>query len=158
MTQVHRAPIAYGDLADHVGADLGASAWWTVTQAQIDAFAELTGDDQWIHTDPDRAARTALGGTVAHGLLVLSLAPSMIFETLPLTGVETVINRGCNLVRFTAPVPAGSRLRAQVSIASTRRRGPDFTEVVLDVGFEREDGTTACTAEFIALLSPKAMA
>lgn len=109
------------------GQELGVSSWMTVDQATIDAFAEATGDHQWIHVDPERAAQSPFGSTIAHGLLTLSLMPAMRAEIggLPTEGVGQVINYGYDEVRFLAPVKVGSRirLRAEVLEARPRARG-----------------------------------
>ncbi|MDX1418717.1 MAG: MaoC family dehydratase [Rubricoccaceae bacterium] len=110
------------------GQELGASSWRTVDQELIDAFAEATGDHQWIHVDPERAARESpFGSTIAHGLLTLSLMPALRAEIggLPTEGVGRVINYGYDEVRFLAPVTVGSRirLRAEVLEARPRARG-----------------------------------
>jgi acyl dehydratase len=93
--------------------DLGTSGWWRIDQHAIDLFAEATGDDQWIHVDPERAAAGPFGGTVAHGYLSLSLLPALMREVLAVTGARMGVNYGLNRVRFTGPVPAGARVRAR---------------------------------------------
>ena len=105
-------------LRDLVGVELEPTGWLEVTQARIDEFAHATGDMQWIHTDPVRAAEGPFGTTVAHGYLTLSLCAPLLSEALAgLTGYGMSINYGTNRVRFPAPVPAGSRIRARVSSA-----------------------------------------
>jgi acyl dehydratase len=98
-------------LRDKTGAHLGFSSWHEVSQHQIDLFAEATGDDQWIHTDPERAKDGPFGTTVAHGYLTLSLLPVLLAELLVVEGPRFVVNYGLNRVRFPAPVLVGSRLR-----------------------------------------------
>ena len=95
-----------------VGTDLGRSSWIEVTQEQVDLFAEATGDHQWIHVDPVRAAAGPFGRTIAHGYLTLSLIPRLLPELLRVSGFSMGVNYGCERVRFPAPVPVGSRLRA----------------------------------------------
>ncbi|MGW4533973.1 MaoC family dehydratase [Nocardia sp. NPDC004340] len=101
----------------YVGRELGASAWVEISQAVIDRFAEITGDDQWIHTDPVRAGESELGSTIAHGCYLLSLAPRWAYEMFALEGFAYVLNVGYNTVRFTAPVPAGSRVRMLATLS-----------------------------------------
>lgn len=103
-------------LAESIGEELGASAWLTVDQAMIDAFAQVTRDDQWIHTDPARAAEGPYGTTVAHGLLTLSLLPVLAAEVYRIEGATGRINYGYDRVRFPEPVPAGSRVRDVVRL------------------------------------------
>ncbi len=99
------------DLQALVGQDIGTSAWLTVDQARIDQFAAATGDHQWIHVDPVRAAQGPFGTTVAHGYLTLSLIPAMFQTAFAIADVRMGVNYGLNKVRFTAPVPAGARVR-----------------------------------------------
>lgn len=104
-------------MAEWVGKKLGASDWITMDQATIDLFAEATGDHQWIHIDVERAAREMPGGrTIAHGFLTLSLLPRMTPTIYRVVKRSRSINYGCNKVRFTHPVPAGSRLRLHVTL------------------------------------------
>jgi acyl dehydratase len=101
-------------LRQHVGAEVGVSEWFEVTQDHINEFAEATGDRQWIHVDPDRARRESpFGRTIAHGFLTLSMLSRMIEETITITGMRMGLNYGFNRVRFTGPVPSGSRIRAR---------------------------------------------
>ena len=106
------------ELAAAVGADLGTSQWHPVTQEQVDRFAEATGDHQWIHVDPVRAAEGPFGTTIAHGYLTLSLVPLLAAEVYAVEGVRLALNYGCNKVRFPTPVPVGSRVRGSVVLDS----------------------------------------
>jgi acyl dehydratase len=100
------------DLVNHVGRELGPSEWLTVTQEMINTFAEATGDHQWIHVDVERAGREMPGGkTIAHGYLTLSLLPRLVPTLMKIDKRRRGLNYGSNKVRFTAPVPAGSRIR-----------------------------------------------
>ncbi|ACU53785.1 MaoC domain protein dehydratase [Acidimicrobium ferrooxidans DSM 10331] len=101
-----------------VGTHLGYSAWLTITQERIDQFAEATGDHQWIHVDPVRAASGPFGTTIAHGYLTLSLVSALLPEVLDVRGVGMVVNYGANRIRFPAPVPVGSRVRLGAVLAS----------------------------------------
>jgi acyl dehydratase len=99
------------------GEHLGHSDWHTVTQQQVNQFAEATGDHQWIHVDPERAAKGPFGGTIAHGYLTLSLIPLLGWQIFGVDGITMGINYGTEKVRFPAPVPVGSRIRAGVELA-----------------------------------------
>ncbi len=113
-------------LDDFVGRELGVSDWLTVDQARIDAFAACTGDRQWIHVDPERARRESpFGTTIAHGLLTLSLLPTLREQigVVP-EGVAQVLNYGSDRVRFLTPVKAGARIRARVTLTSAEPKGP----------------------------------
>jgi len=105
------------DLSGYVGKSLGFSEWTVIDQAMIDAFAALTGDTQWMHTDPARAAREMPGGrTIAHGALTLSLLARLSFSIYRLGDRKRGVNYGYDKVRFLAPVPAGSRIRLEQSL------------------------------------------
>lgn len=105
--------------------ELGTSEWHTIDQKMIDAFAEATGDRQWIHVDPKRAADSPFGTTVAHGYLSLSLFPVLLAEILQITDARAGINYGIDRLRFTAPVPAGSKVRLKARLIFARRHGKD---------------------------------
>src|SRR5438034_1578824 len=106
------------EIKSYVGKELGVSDWLPVTQEKIDQFAEVTGDDQWIHVDLERAKQTPFGGTIAHGYYTLSLAPMFSYEMFSIEGVAFGVNYGLNKVRFPAPLPVGSKVRMRASIAS----------------------------------------
>ncbi len=99
------------DLKNCVGQHLGHSEWLTITQERINQFADATGDHQWIHVDPVRAAQGPFGQTIAHGFLTLSLMPELFATAFTIDDVRMGVNYGLNKVRFTAPVPSGSRVR-----------------------------------------------
>ncbi len=103
--------------------ELGASEWVTIEQRAIDQFAEATGDHQWIHVDPEKAAAGPFGQTVAHGYLSLSLIPALLEQVLRVSDARMGINYGIEKVRFTAPVPSGSDVRLVAKLRSTERRG-----------------------------------
>jgi acyl dehydratase len=115
--------------------DLGTSSWHTIDQAKIDLFAEATGDHQWIHVDPERAAQGPFGGTVAHGYLTLSLLPMLMSEVVSVTDARMGVNYGTEKIRFTAPVPSGSRVRLRGKLLRAERRGPG---VIYHVGVQIE--------------------
>lgn len=131
------------------GIHLGYSSWLEITQERIDAFAEATDDRQWIHVDPERAARGPFGTTIAHGYLTLSLAVPLVSEVVAVEGVAMGINYGTNRVRFPAPVPVGSRLRAGVELVASE--GVDGGgQLTLAVVFEIEGAVKpACVAEVV---------
>ena len=133
-----------------VGTELGRSRWFEVGQDRIATFADATDDHQWIHVDPDRAARESpFGTTVAHGFLTLSLLPSMLADVLVMADAKLVVNYGLNKVRFPAPVPAGSRVRAAIVLAALDEEAGS-SQLTLDVTVEREGGTKpVCVAEFL---------
>src|SRR3954464_1966513 len=106
-------------LTDLAGEHLGYSDWHTVTQEQVDRFADATGDHQWIHVDPERAAKESpFGGPVAHGFLTLSLLPMLLPQLLETTGFRMGVNYGTEKVRFPSPVPVGARIRAGAVVDS----------------------------------------
>ena len=102
--------------------ELGTSSWVQLEQRQIDLFAEATGDFQWIHVDPAAAAQGPFGQTVAHGYLTLSLVPALLSEVFSVTDSVMGVNYGAERVRFTSPVPSGSRVRLKAKLAGSERR------------------------------------
>ena len=132
------------------GETLGTSGWHEVTQKNIDAFADATGDHQWIHVDPERAKDTPFGGTIAHGYYTLSLAPSLSEEIFQVEGVAFGVNYGLNKVRFPAPLPVGGKVRMTAKVAGVEdiQGGAQLT---LELTFEHE-GTEkpVCVAESLA--------
>ncbi len=141
-------------LAQAVGEHLGHSEWHTITQEQVDQFADVTGDSQWIHVDPQRAATGPFGGTIAHGYLTLSLLPMLGKEIFRFDNIAIGINYGNNTVRFPSPVPVGSRIRAGVSVVAVTP-GSRGTQVVFAYTIEIEGvDKPACVAETIVLLVP----
>ena len=138
------------ELKTRVGDELGVSDWRDVTQADIDAFAEVTGDDQWIHVDPERAKDTPFGGTIAHGYFTLSLAPVFSYELFELTGVAMGINYGTNKVRFPAPLPVGSRVRMRMALQDVQDI-PGGAQMTMLLTFERDGGEKpVCVAETLS--------
>jgi acyl dehydratase len=104
-------------LRELAGREVGTSDWVVMSQERIQAFADVTGDHQWIHVDPERArAETPFGGTIAHGFLTLSLLSALMQNAISIGGLRMAINYGLNRVRFVSPVPAGARIRARVSL------------------------------------------
>jgi acyl dehydratase len=135
-----------------VGTHLGHSDWHTVTQEQVNGFADATGDHQWIHVDPERAAAGPFGGTIAHGYLTLSLIPMLMSEISRVEGLTMGVNYGSDKVRFPAPVPVGSRLRAGAELLSLERT-PQGARAKVRVTVEREGGDKpVCVAEVLSVL------
>lgn len=108
-------------LLESVGADLGAGDWITIDQDRIDRFADATGDHQWIHVDPERAAAGPFGGTIAHGYLTQSLLAPMMFALLQVDRTALLVNAGTDRVRFITPVRSGSRVRGRATLAGAER-------------------------------------
>ncbi len=148
------APMALAEFMAGVGTEIGVSGWVEVSQPMIDAFAQLTGDLQFIHVDPARAAAEGpFGGAVAHGFLTLSLLPRMAMEVLrPVEGVAAKINYGFDRVRFLAPVPAGARIRTRVRRDSAEEKKPGRLSVLHTVTVEIEGvDRPALSAEWLSL-------
>ena len=140
------------ELKDNVGKELGSSSWHEITQARIDTFAQATDDHQWIHVDPDMAAQGPFGTTVAHGYLTLSLAPALMSEIWEFEDVQMGINYGLNRVRFPAPVPVGSKVRATAKLQSVEEIA-NGVQIVVECTFEREGGDKpVCVAETVSRL------
>ncbi|KAA0919333.1 MaoC family dehydratase [Dietzia sp. ANT_WB102] len=135
-----------------IGEHLGFSDWMEITQERVDAFAEATGDHQWIHVDPARAAEGPYGSTIAHGYLTLSLLPVLGADVMDIRGFRMMINYGLGKVRFPAPVRVGSRIRAGVELASLERT-PSGAKLTSVVTIEVEGGgRPAVVAEAIRLM------
>jgi acyl dehydratase len=131
------------ELGKAVGEQLGFSDWHTVTQDQINAFADATGDHQWIHIDLEAAAKGPFGTTIAHGFLTLSLIPMLVVQVSRVNGIRMGVNYGLNKVRFPAPVPVGSKLRAGVKVLSFGEI-PGGAQAVNEVTIERGGGDKPC--------------
>ncbi|MBL8339563.1 MAG: MaoC family dehydratase [Rhodoferax sp.] len=143
------------ELSALVGQEVAVSPWLTVTQEQVNLFAQATGDHQWIHVDVERARSGPFGGTIAHGLLTLSLIPQFFQTAMDIREVGMGINYGLNKVRFTAPVPVGSRLRARLKLLSSEPIDNRGRQMAWEVIIEREGATKpVCVAESIARRYP----
>lgn len=137
------------ELAERVGTRLGVSSWVSVTQDTVDGFAAVTGDDQWIHTDPARAAQSPFGGTIAHGYYTLALAPVLLSEVLPLDGFSMAVNYGLDRVRFPAPLRVGDRVRMAVDLGAVDLI-PGGAALSLTLTFEPgSGGKPVCVAQTI---------
>ena len=135
---------AIGSLRDRLGEELAISEWIDVTQERIDRFADATGDRQWIHVDPERAARELPGkSTIAHGFLTLSLVSVLAKSALRFPELRMAINYGVNRVRFVSPVPAGARIRGRFSPITVEEAGGGV-QVTWNVTIEREHGDKPC--------------
>ncbi len=144
------------DLPQRVGSVLGISDWITIDQARIDTFAAVTGDEQWIHVDPERAAAGPYGATVAHGYLTLSLLPLFAASAFKFTNQRAGINYGLNRVRFPAPVPVGSRLRGRFELLACEPVDGGV-QLTLRVTIEREGSDVpVCVAEALSRRYPAA--
>jgi acyl dehydratase len=133
-----------------VGQHLGYTDWLEVTQERVNQFADATGDHQWIHVDPERAAGTPFGGTIAHGYLTLSLIPGLMPQLLNIEGFNMGINYGSDRVRFPSPVPVGSRIRAG-AVLDSATDVPGGVQAQVTVTFEVEGSTKpACVATVLS--------
>jgi acyl dehydratase len=141
-------------LLDAVGQQLGHSEWLEIDQQRINLFAEATGDHQWIHVDPERAAEGPFGKTIAHGYLTLSLANLFLPQIMQVNNVSMGVNYGCEKVRFPAPVPVGSRVRGFGEVISAEEvKGG--VQVVVRISIEIEGGERpACVIDTISRFFP----
>ena len=138
------------EIKAHVGQELGVSDWHLVTQENIDRFAEVTGDDQWIHVDPERAKQSPFGGTIAHGYYTLSLAPRFSYDMFKFEGFAFGLNYGLNRVRFPSPMPVGGKVRMRAKLAAIEDI-PGGAQITTELTFEREGGEKpVCVAESLA--------
>ncbi|MDD4866647.1 MAG: MaoC family dehydratase [Mycobacterium sp.] len=132
------------------GKTIGQSDWVAITQEDVNLFADATGDHQWIHVDPERAAAGPFGTTIAHGFLTLALLPRLQHQIYAINGIKLAINYGLNKVRFPAPVPVGSRVRAQTSLVGVEELGNGAVQATLSTTIEIDGAPKpACVAESI---------
>jgi acyl dehydratase len=137
-----------------VGTHLGYSGWHTISQEQIDAFAAVTGDHQWIHVDAPKAAAGPFGTTIAHGFLTLSLVPLLTWQVYSIEGVRMAVNYGADKVRFPSPVPADTKVRAGVELTAVKQTSAGY-QVVTRVTVEGENSDKpSCVVDMIALVVP----
>ena len=141
---------SYSELMACVGQEVALTDWVTITQEQVNLFAQATGDHQWIHVDPERAKAGPFGAPIAHGFLTLSLLPQFFAAAFAIVGVRMGVNYGLNRVRFTSPVPVGSRLRARLVLQDAEALSPEGLQMTWLVTLEREGSDKpACVAEFL---------
>ncbi|HVO80741.1 MAG TPA: MaoC family dehydratase [Terriglobales bacterium] len=141
--------VAIGELGNWLGREVACSDWFELSQERIDAFAEATEDRQWIHVDRERARQSPYGTTIAHGFLTLSLLSRLLREALEVQGLRMALNYGLNRVRFPAPVPAGSKIRARFKLDSLKDI-PGGVEAVFAAAIERQDAEKpVCVAEWV---------
>ena len=138
----------YAQLRDCAGQEIAVTDWNTITQAQIQQFADATGDQQWIHTDPVKAAQGPFGTPIAHGFLSLSLLPLLLSQAVRIEGSKMGVNYGLNKVRFPSPVPVNSKVRARIGVQSVEALGAEGVQVTWLVTMEREGSDKpVCVAE-----------
>ncbi len=138
------------ELAALKGQPIGHGEWTTITQEAVNLFADATGDHQWIHVDPERAANGPFGTTIAHGYMTLALLPRLMHQIYSVEGVKMGINYGVNKVRFPAPVRVGSKIRAESSVVDVADLGDGAYQVTLSTSVAIEGGAKpACVAESI---------
>jgi acyl dehydratase len=143
------------DLAACVGQEVAVSDWLTITQQQVNMFADATGDHQWIHVDPEKAAKGPFGAPIAHGFLTLSLIPKFFESSFEIVGSRMGVNYGLNKVRFTAPVPVGSRLRAHLVLLDSQPIDNQGVQMTWEVTVEREGSDKpVCVAESLVRRYP----
>ena len=127
------------DYLDQIGTTYPPSSWITITQDMIDTFADVTCDHQFIHTDPERAAKTPFGGTIAHGFLTVSFLSNISSEVVPIPDdCRMCVNYGANRLRFLSPVPSGARIRGHMTLANAEETGPDVVTLTWEVRIEIE--------------------
>ena len=146
MTQTSGPLVITGleGLEANVGQTVGVTDWKTVVQDEITAFAKLTGDEQWIHVDPERAAQGPFGTTIQHGFLTLAMSTGLLWSVCVVEGFGMILNYGLNKVRFPTPLPVGSRIRAHVLLAEVKQLGESGVEVVWRLTYEIEDKPKPC--------------
>lgn len=143
------------ELAACTGQEVAVSDWITLTQQQVNLFAEATGDHQWIHVDVEKARAGPFGGPIAHGFLTLSLLPRFFETSFEITGSSMGVNYGLNKVRFMAPVPVGSRLRARMKLLRAEPIDGAGMQLVWEVTVEREGAAKpVCVAEALVRRYP----
>ena len=150
-----RTIASLADLPALVGQEVATSDWITVTQEQVNLFAQATGDHQWIHVDVEKAKAGPFGGPIAHGFLTLSLLPRFFESAIAIGGTRMGVNYGLNKVRFTAPVPVGSRLRARLTLLACEPIENDGVQMTWKVSVEREGSDKpVCVAESLGRRYP----
>jgi len=152
MARIYASP---RDLIGEEGTDLGAGEWLAIDQERIDGFARVTGDDQWIHVDPVRAASGPFGTTIAHGYLTLSLVNFFLPELIEVRGMSAGVNVGADRLRFLSPVPVGARIRGRGEIVKVEEKGEAIQSTVrVTVEIEGAD-KPACVVDTISRYYPE---
>lgn len=139
----------------HVGEELGVTAWRTITQDDIDAFAKVTNDHQWIHVDTERAASGPFGTTLVHGYMTLALVSGFMFDTYRVDGLSMGVNYGSNKVRYPAPVLVGSRVRGRIKLVALDRQdgwAQSTVQVTVEQELNGEAKKPGCVAEVVSRL------
>ena len=150
-----RTIASLADLPALVGQEVATSDWITVTQEQVNLFAQATGDHQWIHVDVEKAAAGPFGGPIAHGFLTLSLLPRFFESAIAIGGTRMGVNYGLNKVRFTAPVPVGSRVRGRMTLLACEPIENNGVQMTWKVSVEREGSDKpVCVAESLGRRYP----
>jgi acyl dehydratase len=150
-----RTIASLADLPALVGQEVATSDWITITQEQVNLFADATGDHQWIHVDVEKARSGPFGAPIAHGFLTLSLLPKFFETALAIGGTRMGVNYGLNKVRFTAPVPVGSRLRARLTLMACEPIENGGMQMTWKVSVEREGSDKpVCVAESLGRRYP----
>ena len=150
-----RTLASLSELPALVGQELAVSDWVTITQEQVNLFAQATGDHQWIHVDVERAKAGPFGAPIAHGFLTLSLLPMLFESALRIEDARMGVNYGLNKVRFTAPVPVGSRVRGRVTLLACEPVESNGLQLVCQVTIEREGvDKPVCVAESVTRRYP----
>ena len=143
------------ELTACIGQVVAVSDWITITQQQVNLFADATGDHQWIHVDPEKAAAGPFSAPIAHGFLTLSLLPQFFESSFAIAGSRMGVNYGLNKVRFTAPVPVGSRLRARMKLLASEPIAKDGVQMTWEVTVEKEGSDKpVCVAESLVRRYP----
>ena len=146
-----KSDVKIRDLESRVGQEIGVSPWLEIAQDRIDLFAKATEDFQWIHVDREKAKTSPFGTTIAHGFLTLSMLPKLVESTFEFSDRKMGVNYGLNKVRFTAPVPAGSKIRGRFTLAKYEKIDGNGVQTTWGVVMEREDGDKpVCVAETIS--------
>lgn len=141
----------FSELENLVGQEIGLSDWVLVDQDRVNGFADVTGDHQWIHLDAERAAKGPFGTTIAHGYLTLSLLPALGATAYNISGGRMTVNYGLDKVRFPAPVPVGSKVRARFSLKEYKKLPDDGVQLTIVATIEREGSDRpVCVAETLS--------
>jgi len=155
MTLPATNTVSRAAFAAMIGTEIGVSDWFTISQAQIDAFADCTHDHQYIHVDPAAAAQSPCGGTIAHGFLTLSLLSAMAYQMPSIEGAVMGVNYGFNKIRFVSPVRSGARIRGRFTLAELTQIRPGEVQFMMQVKFEIEgQDKPALVAEWLGLVYP----